>query len=135
MQVYSKKSLFSGLILLSLGVLNVVTSIIYKNFEFKDLIIILALLFLGSEELLASFKQKTKIEEIDERNQLLDLKTTKLVLHIMQVLMFLFGTGLLVGGKIYDISELTILGVGLEFILGLSFLIEVGVRIFYELKN
>ncbi len=79
MKIYSKKKFASGIFMVLLGGANLLTDILTDNVEIKGLILSIALFLFGFAALRRSLSEKLsredRLEELDERNKLVELKT------------------------------------------------------------
>ncbi len=79
MKIYHKKNFAEGLFMLVLGLLNLSTGISQSSITVKDGIVCAALFLFGGTLLLRSLSRSAsrqdKIEAMDERNQLIKLKS------------------------------------------------------------
>ena len=79
MKICHKKNFWAGVGMLALGILNLATALWRGQMEWSDWVLVLALVFLGGSSLLRGLSPKLaredRIEEQDERNVLVQLKT------------------------------------------------------------
>ena len=94
--------------MIAIGTLNLIMDLINRTFEIKGIILIIALYFLGGGIIIRSlsrkYTQEEKLDEMDERNQLIKLKSKSKAFRLTQTISFLLMLALLVMGKIsgYD---------------------------------
>lgn len=71
----------SGVFMVALGLLNLITSIMRQNLDINSTILIVALFLLGFGSIMRSISQRMakedKLEELDERNRLIALRSKK----------------------------------------------------------
>lgn len=139
MKIYNKKTFASGIFMLSLAALNLVLYISNKDFTIKGVILVVALYLLGSFAVVHSLSRKMakedRLEELDERNQFIELKSKRRSLELAQALSFLIIPVLLITGKIFKNEGLTAISVGLGIALSFSILAEIFTRMYYDSKN
>lgn len=139
MKIYHKKNFAEGLFMLVLGVLNLSAGISQSSVTIKDGIVCAVLFLFGGTLLLRSLSRKAsrqdQIEAMDERNQLIKLKSESRALVISRSILFVLILGCVAA---YIATEnLGIIGIMIGFSLawGLSFLTEIFTYIYYESKN
>lgn len=71
----------SGVFMVALGLLNLITSIMRQDLDINSTILIVALFLLGFGSIMRSISQRMakedKLEELDERNRLIALRSKK----------------------------------------------------------
>ena len=132
MKIYNKKKFGSGFICIVLGVLNFLACF-STGFDVSGMVITLALLFIGGGSVMRSFSRnmsrEDKLDELDERNRLIDLKTKSRAFRLTQAICFgLMGK---MSGEILLISA----GVGLAFAYAVSMFTEIFTYFYYEKHN
>lgn len=79
MKIYNKKTFLFGVFAVALGALNVAADFVNKKWEVSGIVLAAALFFVGIGSLMRSLSQKMsredKVEEADERNRLIALKS------------------------------------------------------------
>ncbi len=139
MKIYSKKWFASGLFLIALGVLNLAADIANGTVDAKGSILIAVLFLFGVGEIVHSLSKKLAredwIEERDERNQLIELKSKSKSFRLVQGMCFLFMLALLVMGKLSANRDFIAMGIGLGFAFSISMFAEIATYIYYEGKN
>lgn len=141
MKIYNKKSFAEGTFMLALGSLNLILDLINHAFEINSAILIIVLYFLGGGFIIRSlshkFSKEDKLDKLDERNQLIELKSKSKAFRLTQIISFLSMLFLQVIGKIADYNGLIAVSIGLA--LAFSFFISMFAEIFtytyYESKN
>ena len=112
----------------ALGILNLALSLWRRDFGLSTGILVGALLLLGVSSLLRSLSpqlsQQDKIEEQDERNILVNLKTRTSAFRWTRLVAFGLMTLLLVAGAATGEELLLAIAVGLAFSLTISFFAE-----------
>ncbi|PWL88163.1 MAG: hypothetical protein DBY17_04330 [Oscillospiraceae bacterium] len=138
MKVYNKKTFAFGVFSTALGVLNAVTAAL-RGADAGDIVLIACLMFFGIGALLRGASQRLaredRLEELDERNRLVELKSKSAALRLTQAVCFGLMLALLVAGKVSGTQALIAIGVGLAFALSISMLAELGAYFYCEKRN
>lgn len=138
MKVYNKKTFAFGVFSTALGVLNAVTAAL-RGADAGDIVLIACLLFFGIGALLRGTSQRLaredRLEEMDERNRLVELKSKSAAFRLTQAVCFGLMLALLVAGKVSGTQALIAIGVGLAFALSISMLAELGAYFYCEKRN
>ena len=139
MKIYNKKVFASGIFMAALGLLNLITSIKRKDLDINSIILIAALFVLGFGSIMRSMSQRMtkedKLEEMDERNRLITLKSKSKSFQLTQMISFILMLVLLVMGKVFDYEGFIAMGVGLAFAFTISMFAEIFTYMYYESKN
>ncbi len=139
MKIYNKKVFASGIFMAALGLLNLITSIMRKDLDINSIILIAALFVLGFGSIMRSMSQRMtkedKLEEMDERNRLITLKSKSKSFQLTQMISFILMLVLLVMGKVFDYEGFIAMGVGLAFAFTISMFAEIFTYMYYESKN
>ena len=139
MKIYNKKVFASGIFMAALGLLNLITSIMRKDLDINSIILIAALFVLGFGSIMRSMSQRMtkedKLEEMDERNRLITLKSKSKSFQLTQMISFMLMLVLLVMGKVFDYEGFIAMGVGLAFAFTISMFAEIFTYMYYESKN
>ena len=139
MKIYNKKVFASGIFMAALGLLNLITSIMRKALDINSIILIAALFVLGFGSIMRSMSQRMtkedKLEEMDERNRLITLKSKSKSFQLTQMISFILMLVLLVMGKVFDYEGFISMGVGLAFAFTISMFAEIFTYMYYESKN
>lgn len=137
MRIYNKKKFAYSVFSLSLGLLYLLTGTV-SEFDAKDIILIVLLFLIGAGSLARSLSQKMsredKLEERDERNQLIDMKSKSLAFRLTQGISFVLGLLFLVGGAVAKDDTIAALGLGFIFTVTISMFGEMGAFLHYEKK-
>lgn len=135
MKIYNKKKFGSGLICIVLGLLNVIACI-NTGFDISGMILILALMFIGGGLTIRSvsrnLSKEDKLEEMDERNQLIELKTKSQSFRLTQWICFGLMLTFLIMGKTSGEKSFIGMGVGLAFAFTISMFAEIFTYCYYE---
>ena len=139
MKICHKKNFWAGAGMLALGILNLVTALWRGQMEWSDWVLVLALVFLGGGFLLRGLSPKLvredKIEEQDESNILVNLKTRTSAFRWTRLVSFGLMLSLLIAGAVTGERLLLAVAVGLAFALTISFFAEFFVALYHEYKN
>ena len=139
MKIYNKKVFASGVFMVALGLLNLITSMMRQDFDMNSIILIAALFVLGFGSIMRSISQRMakedKLEELDERNRLIALKSKSKSFRLTQIISFALMLALLVMGKVSGYEGFIAMGVGLAFAFAISLFSEIFTFMYYESKN
>ena len=139
MKIYNKKAFASGVFMVALGLLNLITSMMRQDFDMNSIILIAALFVLGFGSIMRSISQRMakedKLEELDERHRLIALKSKSKSFRLTQIISFALMLALLVMGKISGYEGFIAMGVGLAFAFAISMFTEIFTYMYYESKN
>lgn len=138
MKIYNKKTFITGALFLVMGAALLFISI-SKGFEIKNTILLLLSLAIGAGFVIRSLSmelsRRDKLDDLDERNQFILLKTksksfspTQLLTAVLMMLL------LSVGGSL-RIPEITAVGVGFAVCFVITLLAEFFTRLYYEKRN
>ena len=138
MKAYNKKTFAFGVFSTALGVLNAVTAAL-RGADAGDIVLIACLLFFGIGAMLRGTSKRLaredRLEELDERNRLVELKSKSAAFRLTQAVCFGQMLALLVAGKVSGTQALIAIGVGLAFALSISMLAELGAYFYCEKRN
>ncbi len=135
MKIYHKKNFTFGLFALFLAALNLVLNL-QQGFNWKDGALIALLCLLGAASLIRSLSQKyshtDKVEELDERNRLVKLKSRSQAYYISQFVFLSGEIALCAWGKINDSEPCIYLGLGLMLAFFISLITDFFTWIYYD---
>ena len=138
MKIYNKKTFAFGVFSAALGVLNAVTAAL-RGIDAAGIVLVAVLLFVGAGAMMRGLSQKMaredKLEERDERNRLVELKSKSAAFRLTQAGCFGLMLALLVAGKVTGTQALTAIGTGLAAALSASMLAELGAFYYYEKRT
>ena len=138
MKAYNKKTFAFGVFSTALGVLNAVTAAL-RGADAGDIVLIACLLFFGIGAMLRGTSKRLaredRLEELDERNRLVELKSKSAAFRLTQAVCFGLMLALLVAGKVSGTQALIAIGVGLAFALSISMQAELGAYFYCEKRN
>lgn len=139
MKICHKKIFWAGVGMLALGILNLATALWRGQMEWSDWVLVLALVLLGGSSLLRGLSPKLarqdKIEEQDERNVLVQLKTRTSAFRWTRLVSFGLMLSLLIAGAVTGERLLLAVAVGLAFALTISFFAEFFAALYHESRN
>lgn len=139
MKICHKKNFWAGVGMLALGILNLATALWRRDLDASAVVLVVALVLLGGSSLLRSLSPKLarqdKIEEQDERNILVQLKTRTSAFRWTRLVSFGLMLSLLIAGAVTGERLLLAVAVGLAFALTISFFAEFFVALYHEYKN
>ena len=139
MKIYNKKVFASGVFELALGLLLLITSIMRQDLDINATILIVALFVFGFGSIMRSISQRMakedQLEELDERNRLIALKSKSKSFRLTQIISFMLMLAFLVMGKVSGYEGFIAMGVGLAFAFTISMFAEIFTYMYYESKN
>lgn len=139
MKIYNKKVFASGVFEIALGLLSLIADIMKQDFSIKSSVLIAVLVVLGFGSILRSVSprmaKEDKLEELDERNRLITLKSKSKSFQLTQIISFILMLALLVMGKVTGFEGFIAMGVGLAFTFTVSMFAEIFTYLYYESKN
>lgn len=137
MRIYNKKKFVYGVFSLTLGLLLLVTGIM-KGLHAKGAILSILLLLTGAGSLARSLSRKMSredmVEERDERNRLIDMKTKGLAFRLTEGISYVLGLLFLVSGALAKDDAIVALGLGFILTVTIAMFAEVGAWFHYEKK-
>ena len=143
MKLYNKKGLVFGLFWTILGVLALVLEFVRPSGNtavfIRDIVLFSLLILFGVRQVVRAFSKaatrEDMVEERDERNRFIKLKTGSTMFKVAEVMLFLWTVASMVGYGFTrdDIWVMGVLVAGLT--LGLLFIIELFVGVHYENKE
>ena len=135
MRIYHKKNFAFGLFALFLGALNLVR-IAWQGFDWNDGALVGLLLLLGGAGVIRSLSPKwsreDKVEERDERNQLVKLKSRSQAYHISQFAFLAAELVLIAWGKVAGQETLIYVGLGLMAAFFISLVTDFFTWVYYD---
>ena len=136
MKIYNKKVFAWGIFVVILGVLNLVTSILRNDLDINAIILIIALFAFGFGAVIRSVSRRMaktdRLEELDERNRLIELKSKSKSFRLTQGISFAIMLLLLVMGKVSGYERFITMAVGLAFAFIISMFTEIFTYMYYE---
>lgn len=139
MKIYNKKTFASGTFMVLLAAINLIVGIMKRTMDVKGGIVMAALFLGGMATIVRSqshiLSKEDKLSELDERNQLVALKSKSKAFSVTQRISFLLMLIFFVGGKVSDCMDLIVMGVGLAFTFSIAMFTELFTALYYEAKN
>lgn len=139
MKICHKKNFWAGVGMLALGILNLATALWRRDLDASAVVLVVALVLLGGSSLLRGLSPKLaredRVEERDERNQLVNWKSRSAALHWTRLLTLGLLALLLVAGKLTGEESLLAMGVGVAFAWAVSLFAEIGAFLYYDSRN
>ena len=138
MKIYNKKTFAFGVFSAALGVLNAVTAAL-RGIDAAGIVLVAVLLFVGAGAMMRGLSQKMaredKLEERDERNRLVKLKSKSAAFRLTRAVCFGLMLPLLVAGKVTGTQALTAIGTGLAAARSASMVAELDAFYYYEKRT
>lgn len=131
MKIYSKKRLWSGVGLLVLAALLLVTMCI-KGFRAKSVALVVVLVAIGLGELGSAMSRQQAIEDREERTAFIESKARSRAFSLTQQICLVLTIVLVVAGAVKTYLPLLAMGVATGLILTLSTVCEIAATIYYE---
>ena len=139
MRIYNRKNFAFGVFCTLLGAFNLALDLVTGEWSLYGALLVLLLLFFGvgaiGRSLSPRLSREDKLEERDERNRLVQLKSRGAALRATRYGGFGLLLLLLVAGKLTGEGLLIAIAVGLAFALSISLLAELIATFYYESKN
>ncbi|MDE6566317.1 MAG: DUF2178 domain-containing protein [Lachnospiraceae bacterium] len=136
MKIYNKSLFLEGAFSAIVGFALFVSQL--NGFKIQHLILAALTIFIGIGLILGSMSKimsrENQIDQADERNQLIILKTKSRTLQITQMICIVFSVIFLIMGKLKSHILLIVFGTGLIIPFILSLFVEVFCHMYYELK-
>ena len=143
MKLYNKKGLLLGLFWFLVGVSGLILELVKPGnnmaVHIRDIVLFSLLILFGVRQVVRAFSRaatrEDMLEERDERNRFIKLKTGSIMFKVAEVMLFLWTVASMVGYGFTrdDIWVMGVLVAGLT--LGLLFIIELFVGVHYENKE
>ena len=138
MKIYNKKAFWSGVLMAAMGAANLAVSAWRRDWDAKGILLTGALLFMGGGTILRSlsreFAREDRLDELDERNRLIGLRSKSKAFQLTQGVSFGLMLLLLAAGKLSGEESLIAIGVGLAFAFSISMFAEIFAFFYYESK-
>lgn len=144
MKIYNKKKFTSGIFMLLLGLIVIVLEISdldFRNLELLDikhLIMNVLLLLFGFTHIKRSLSiensKEDKLEELDERNILLNLKIETKTFQVIKYFGFTLMLLFFVVGSFFEAETIIAMGLGIAFLYPVYFIVIIIISLYYERK-
>lgn len=135
MKIYNKRSFISGVVSFLLG-LALLLCCIFKEFDLKSVLLMIFMFFIGMNEIRRSISyqmsREDKIDDLDERNRLIGLKSQSKAFNVTQNICFLLQLAFMIMGAIAKEMLFIYIGLGLAFSFTISMIAEISACIYYE---
>lgn len=139
MKIYNKKLFAFGIFSAALATLNLIMDVVNKTLDVNGAVLEGALYLIGFGALMHSLSRKLtrqdKLENLDERSQLIALKSKSKAFTLTQVISFCLMLVMLIIGKVSDYEGFINIAIGLAFTFPLMMLTELFTYMYYEDKN
>ena len=139
MKIYHKKNFLEGAFLLGLGAANLIAGFLRQDFTLKGGILCGVLFLLGGTLLARSLSKaasrRDRIEDMDERNQLVRLKSGSKAFAISQTLSFVLILGCVAAYAATRNRDFLGIIVGLGLAWGISAITDIFTFFYYESRN
>lgn len=139
MKIYNKKLFSFGVFSIILATINLILDVMNETLDTNGIILVSALYIIGFNTILHSLSKELtkqdKLENLDERNQFIALKSKSKAFTLTQVISFCLMLLILIIGKINGHKEFINIAIGLAFIFPIMMLTELFTYMYYESKN
>ena len=139
MKIYHRKRFAAGVFLVALGTGNWILDLINQTVEIKGILLVLTLYLFGFGAILRSlspkWSQEDRLEELDERNQLIEFKSKSKAFDLTRGISLFLMLAVLVMGKVSGDVRFIAMGVGMAFLFVVSLFAELFTFMYYESKN
>lgn len=143
MKLYNKKGLVFGLFWTILGVSALVLELVRPSGNtavfIRDIVLFSLLILFGVRQVVRAFSRaatrEDMLEERDERNRFIKLKTGSTMFKVAEVLLFIWTIGSMIGYGFTQDTMWVMAVIVAGFTLGLLFIIELFVGVHYENKE
>lgn len=131
MKIYSKKRLWSGVGMLVLAALLLVTMCI-KGFRGKSVALVVVLVAIGFGELDSAMSRQQAIEDREERTAFIESKAKSRAFVLTQNICLVMTIVLVVLGAVKDYMPLLAMGIATGLVLTVSTACEIAAAVYYE---
>lgn len=135
MKIYNKKSFLSGVVSFLLG-FALLLCCIFKTLDIKSVLLMISLFLLGMVEIQRSMSyrmsKQDKIDDLDERNRLIRLKSKSRALDVTQAVCFVLMLAFMLIGTTSKQMLPSYTGIGLAIGFSISMISEIISSIYYE---
>jgi len=139
MRIYNKKGFAFGVFMVALGIVNLVADLADNSMEVDGIILVAALFLFGfgmiARSLSRTLAREGRLEERDERNRLIELRSKSRSFQITQVATLVLIPVFLVMGKLSGHDGFIGMGTGLGFAFSISMFAEIATFCYYESKS
>ncbi len=139
MKIYNKKAFAAGICMVGLAALNLTADLAGRTIDMNGIILVVFLLAFGISAVMRSLSKKLagqdQLEKLDERNQLIEMKSKSKSFRLTQLISFLAMLALMVMGKVSGHRDFIMIGTGLALAFEISMFAEIFAYMYYEEKN
>ena len=139
MKIYNKKAFAAGVCMVGSAELNLTADLAGRTIDMNGIILVVFLLAFGISAVMRSLSKKLagqdQLEKLDERNQLIEMKSKSKSFRLTQLISFLAMLALMVIGKVSGNRDFITIGTGLAFAFAISMFAEIFAYMYYEEKN
>lgn len=139
MKIYNRKKFTAGIFMTALATVNLIADVLNRTVDLNGIILAAVLYLSGFGAIVRSLSKKLtwedKLEEMDERNQLIALKSRSKAFELAEGICFVLMLALMAAGKVSGGTELIAMGVGLAFAVTIMMLAQLFTAMYYEEKN
>ena len=139
MKIYNKKAFAAGVCMVGLAELNLTADLAGRTIDMNGIILVVFLLAFGISAVMRSLSKKLagqdQLEKLDERNQLIEMKSKSKSFRLTQLISFLAMLALMVIGQVSGNRDFITIGTGLAFAFAISMFAEIFAYMYYEEKN
>lgn len=139
MKVYNRKKFTAGIFMTALATVNLIADVLNRTVDLNGIILSAVLYLSGFGAIVRSLSKKLtwedKLEEMDERNQLIALKSRSKAFELAEGICFVLMLALMAAGKVSGGTELIAMGAGLAFAVTIMMPAQLFTAMYYEEKN
>ena len=139
MKIYNKKKFYFSLLWLAMGISIMILTLVNGDLNLDSVFSAACCCILGINGLVRSISQKMsredKVEELDERNQLIELKSKRKGFQLIQYTLLCVGFVFAILGGIYKDMILGAVGITSTIIWFFSLVIDWLTFVYYESNN
>lgn len=136
MKIYNRKKWYGGLLMLGIGVLNLVITVLRWDWDIGGIVLLVLLFAFGAGELYCSTSKQLsledKLEDLDERNRLVEMRAKSRAFDILSFLCFLLTAVFAVAGTIGNADEIIMMSGACGLLFFLSMIAEILSFSYYE---
>ena len=142
MKLYNKKGLLLGLFWFLVGISGLILELVKPGnnmaVHIRDIVLFSLLLLFSIRQIVRAFSKtatrEDMVEERDERNRLIDMKTKGLAFRLTEGISYVLGLLFLVSGALAKDDAIVALGLGSILTVTIAMFAEVGAWFHYEKK-
>ncbi len=142
MKIYNKKNFASGLFSITLGLALLIAMLVTGNWRPKSVVLCVLCLLFGAESVTRALSRDKAIQDLidqrDERNILVALRTKSTCFTVLKAALFVLCTACALGAAFHPVEEAKLILAGVLIVTGLlwffSLVLELACSIHYENK-